>query len=271
MNTDPTCTGSRSHGRSPRCHGPSFGNGSLEVDRVVILGHVLATVDAEDAHAWLVSQSAEQLGRDQEVLAAAAGFRRGAGYIDQTAVDHALISGIHTLVNFVDHAEGRCGERLEGHEVKDGADGAFTTGLAVRVQQGKVFVFAEFDVDLNRPLVEIAVTWFAVRTSLFGLVQGDLAGAADAGERVGEGVADALDDRVELGFPPAADFVDGVVVVVELFLEVGEFVTQLVDLTSTFFEFFDHVAVSAVGEFETSLFGVNIGLELLHCLILDGM
>lgn len=57
-------------------------------------------------------------------------------------MDEALITGVHTLVNFVDDAEGRAGEGLEGHEVEDCGDGAFASGLAVGVEDGEGFVFS---------------------------------------------------------------------------------------------------------------------------------
>ena len=48
-------------------------------------------------------------------------------------MNEALVAGIHSLVYFVDDAEGGAGEGLEGHEVEDCGDGAFAAGLAVGV------------------------------------------------------------------------------------------------------------------------------------------
>lgn len=53
-----------------------------------------------------------------------------------------LIARIHTLVDFVDDAEGRAREGLEGHEVEDRGDGALAAGLAVGVEDGEGFVFS---------------------------------------------------------------------------------------------------------------------------------
>ncbi len=49
-------------------------------------------------------------------------------------MDQSLVAGIHTLVDFVDDAEGRFGEGLERHEVEDCGDGALAAGLAVGVE-----------------------------------------------------------------------------------------------------------------------------------------
>lgn len=57
-------------------------------------------------------------------------------------MDEALVAGVHALVDFVDDAEGRAGEGLEGHEVEDCGDGAFAAGLAVGVEDGEGFVFS---------------------------------------------------------------------------------------------------------------------------------
>ena len=52
---------------------------------------------------------------------------------NHTFVHQSFVAGIHTLVDFVDDAEGGFGQGLEGHEVEDCGDGAFAAGLAVRV------------------------------------------------------------------------------------------------------------------------------------------
>lgn len=49
-------------------------------------------------------------------------------------MDETFVAGVHALVYFVDDAEGRAGEGLQGHEVEDCADGAFASGLAVGVK-----------------------------------------------------------------------------------------------------------------------------------------
>jgi hypothetical protein len=56
------------------------------------------------------------------------------GNLDHALVYHALVAGVHALVNLVDDAEGRLGEGLEGHEEEDGGNGAFAAGLAVGVE-----------------------------------------------------------------------------------------------------------------------------------------
>ena len=62
--------------------------------------------------------------------------KNAAGDADHAFVDEAFVAGIHALVDFVDDAEGRAGEGLQGHEVEDCADGAFAAGLAVGVERG---------------------------------------------------------------------------------------------------------------------------------------
>lgn len=98
---------------------------------------MLTTRDAQDAHLGIVPQAREELGRDEEVLAGVL----AAGNLDHALVDHALVAGVHALVDLVDDAEGGLGHGLEGHEVEDGGDGAFAAGLAVGVELLEGFVF----------------------------------------------------------------------------------------------------------------------------------
>ena len=216
-----------------------------EIKPVVVLGHMFATDDTQYPHTRFVDQSTEKLGCDQEVLTAPAsphlivalalvvvgvgggGVALGTGDVHQALMHHAFIARVHTLVDFVDDAEWRGGEGLERHEVEDGTDCSFATGLAVRVEEGEAFVFAELDVDLNRPLVEVTATRTSTTAAVavgcfiglslvwwffFGFVQGDLACASDASKGVGKGVADPFHQCVEFRFPFTADFVDCVVV-----------------------------------------------------------
>lgn len=92
-------------------------NGPAKVQLGVFLWHMLAAVDAKHPHTWPVGQSAQQLGRDQEILATTAAAD-GVSIlvsgplviitrdIHQAAVDHALVSRVHTLVDLVDDTEG---------------------------------------------------------------------------------------------------------------------------------------------------------------------
>lgn len=101
-----------------------------EVELATLGGHVLARGDAEDAHALVVAQAGEQLGRDEEVL------RRvlAAGDLDHALVHHALVARVHALVDLVDDAERRLRHRLQRHQVEDGRHGALAARLAVLVQ-----------------------------------------------------------------------------------------------------------------------------------------
>lgn len=65
-----------------------------------------------------------------------------AGNLDHAFVDHALVAGVHALVDLVDDAEGGLGHGLEGHEEEDGGDGALAAGLAMSVELLEGFVFS---------------------------------------------------------------------------------------------------------------------------------
>ena len=119
----------------------------------------------------------QQFGRDEEVLALLGGLEasvdaevfgwdvvrggggggggggrggRGTGDTDHTGVYESLVARIHALVYFVDDAEGRAGEGLEGHEVENCRDGAFAAGLAVRGELGEGFGFSGEELEVSR-------------------------------------------------------------------------------------------------------------------------
>lgn len=100
-----------------------------EIQLPMISRHVLPTGNAMNLHVLMIRQSRQQLRRDQEVLARVL----GAGDLHHAGVDETLVARVHALVNLVDDAEGRTGERLQGHEEEDGADGTLAAGLAVGV------------------------------------------------------------------------------------------------------------------------------------------
>lgn len=103
-----------------------------------ILGHVLPAGDAQHPHLGIVPQAREQLGCDEEVLARVL----AAGNLNHALVDHALVAGVHALVDLVDDAEGGLGHGLEGHEEEDGGDGALATGLAMGIELLEGFVLS---------------------------------------------------------------------------------------------------------------------------------
>lgn len=80
-------------------------------------------------HLRMEFQITKQLRRDEEVLARALATRN----VHHTLVYHAFVAGVHTLIDFVDDAEGGASEVLQGHEVEDCGDGALAAGLALRV------------------------------------------------------------------------------------------------------------------------------------------
>jgi hypothetical protein len=100
---------------------------------------VLAAGDAENTHLGVVTEAGEEFGCDEEVLAGVL----ATGNLDHAFVNHALVARVHALVDLVDDAEGGLGHGLEGHEVEDGGDGAFATGLAMGGELLERFVFTK--------------------------------------------------------------------------------------------------------------------------------
>ncbi len=119
--------------------GPTSGGGAdgaldadeaAEVEAAALAGDVLARGDAEDAHALVVAQAGEQLGRDEEVLARVL----AAGDLDHALVHHALVARVHALVDLVDDAERRLRHRLQRHQVEDRRHRPLPARLPVLVQ-----------------------------------------------------------------------------------------------------------------------------------------
>lgn len=103
-----------------------------------ILGHVLPTSNTKHPHLGIIPQIRKQLRRDEEVLAS----MLATSNLHHALVDHAFVAGVHSLVDFVDDAEGRLGHGLEGHEEEDCGDGALAAGLAMGIELLKRFVLA---------------------------------------------------------------------------------------------------------------------------------
>ena len=49
-------------------------------------------------------------------------------------VYHALVARVHALIDLIDDAEWCAGHGLKGHEIEDGRDGTFASGLALCVE-----------------------------------------------------------------------------------------------------------------------------------------
>jgi hypothetical protein len=62
--------------------GPHALDGSAKIEQVVILRHMLTTVNTEHSHTWFIDQPAEKFGSDEEVLAATSITRWSASDID---------------------------------------------------------------------------------------------------------------------------------------------------------------------------------------------
>ena len=173
---------------------------------------MLTTRDTMSLHLGMKLQITQKLRRNEEVLARV--FLTGD--IDHALVHHALVARVHALVDFVDDAEGRAREVLQRHEVEDGRDGALAARLALRVEDGKGFVFAglrvskkeapdeqtekclpESDLDLNRPLFEI-----------FVFVHSNLSRTSNLCEIVRKPLADGRDEFVQARLPLLADLLD---------------------------------------------------------------
>lgn len=110
----------------------------LEIQFLALAGHVFPAGNAENPHLGIVPQPREELRRDEEVL----GRVLTAGDFHHAFVDHALVAGVHALIDLVDDAERGLSHGLEGHEVEDGGDSALATRLAMGVELLKLFIFA---------------------------------------------------------------------------------------------------------------------------------
>lgn len=121
---------------------------------------MLTTRDAQDAHLRIVTQAREELGGDEEVLAGVL----ATGDLDHALVHHALVAGVHTLVDLVDDAEWRLGHGLESHEVEDGGDGAFAAGLTVGVQLLKSLIFTMIMISVCLVREEVNLKTYRKRT-----------------------------------------------------------------------------------------------------------
>lgn len=99
----------------------------MKVELAAVLGHVLAAGNAKHAHLGVVPQAGEELRSDEKVLARVFAARN----LHHALVHHALVAGVHALVDLVDDAKGRLRERLQRHEEEDGGHGALAAGLAV--------------------------------------------------------------------------------------------------------------------------------------------
>jgi hypothetical protein len=97
-------------------------NHITDVKRAMVIGHVLAACDTQYFHMRIVLKIREQLWRNEEIL----GSMLFACNLDHAFVYHALVAGIHALIDLIDDAEGCSCKGLERHKVEDGRDGAFT-------------------------------------------------------------------------------------------------------------------------------------------------
>ena len=101
----------------------------LEVQLSMIRGHILSTGNAMDLHVRMIFETIEQLRSDQEVLTCVL----GASDVHHARVDEALVARIHPLVDLVDDSEWSTSQRLQSHQIEDGADGSLATRLSMRV------------------------------------------------------------------------------------------------------------------------------------------
>lgn len=102
----------------------------VEIHLVAVLRYIFTTGDAQDSHAFIIPQTGQELGRDQEVLTRVF----AAGDLNHALVDHTLVARVHALVDLVHDAERGLCHRLQRHEVEDSGYSTLATGLAVLVQ-----------------------------------------------------------------------------------------------------------------------------------------
>lgn len=95
--------------------------------RLMILRHVFAGRNAENAHPRIISQAGQEFRSDEEVLTR----MLFAGDINHALVNHTFVSGIHSLIDFVDDPEWSLSHALKGHQEENGRNGSFTTGLTM--------------------------------------------------------------------------------------------------------------------------------------------
>lgn len=87
----------------------------LKIEPPAVAGHMFATRNAQHPHLGIITQSRQKLGCDEEVLRCVL----AAGNLHHTLVDHAFVSGVHTLIDLINDAEGGLSHRLKSHEVED--------------------------------------------------------------------------------------------------------------------------------------------------------
>jgi len=98
---------------------------------------MLSARDAVHFHSRIVSETGEELWRNQEVLTSVL----FASDIDHALMNHTLVSGVHSLVDLVHNTEGGACKRLEGHEVEDGRYRPLTTRLAMFIEDLQSLAF----------------------------------------------------------------------------------------------------------------------------------
>lgn len=132
------------------------------------------------------------------------------------------------------------------------------------VEDRELLVFAELDVDLDGPLVELAAARFAVRTRFgFDLVQTDLPGAANAGKRVSESIADLGNERIQFRLPALPNLLDRIIKFGQAFSVTAEFFLQFLDLLFSSLKYLNDVAVPSDKQPDLGLLGVDIGIEVI--------
>jgi hypothetical protein len=61
-------------------------------------------------HSLIIPQACQQLGRDEEILAGVL----LAGNFNHAFMNHTLVAGIHSLIDFIDNSERGASKRLQG-------------------------------------------------------------------------------------------------------------------------------------------------------------
>jgi hypothetical protein len=73
----------------------------IDIELFVIVWHMLSTGNAKNLHTLIITEACKEFGRDEEVLTCVFSTCN----LDHPLVNHSFVSGVHTLVDFVDDTE----------------------------------------------------------------------------------------------------------------------------------------------------------------------
>ena len=154
----------------------------VHVAEVLLVRQPLAVVDAENLHPLVVVKVAQELGRDQEVLAAVL----LASNVHQRVVHKPLRALVHALVDLVHEREWCPSLFSQRHEIHDRRQRAFASGLTIGSEELQLLALSELDEEFDSPFVVVLV-----------FSDADLACATESCKGSRELLAYALDEAIE--------------------------------------------------------------------------